>query len=256
MGFAKRHSFDLVWVLAITDFKLRYHGSVLGYVWALLKPLFIFLILNFVFTHVFASTVEHYSLRLLTGIIMWSFFAEGTMTGLMSLMSKAHMLTKIPVSKMVLVVASTLNVVLTYVINLFVLALFYFFSGLHPSFTALLFFLGYSAVVYLLILAFSLLFAPLFIRFRDLNQIWEVVLTGGFYCAPIIYPLSIFSERVQSLLYLNPMTFLLQHANHALLGGSFSRLDHHVIYAVCLALFLMVSFLVFRRLSRKVVDFL
>lgn len=256
MGRAKRHSFDLIWALAITDFKLRYHGSVLGYVWALLKPLFIFLILNFVFTHVFASTVEHYSLRLLTGIIMWSFFAEGTMTGLSSLMSKAHVLTKIPVSKVVLVVSSTLNVVLTYAINLLVLGLFYLVAGVFPSLYALSFFVLYSGVVYLLILGFSFLFAPLFIRFRDLNQVWEVILTGGFYCAPIIYPLSIFPERVQALLYLNPMTFLLQHANNVLLGGSFFRLDHHAMYAVGLVVFLMVSFFLFRRLSRNVVDFL
>ena len=91
----KNNHLQLLWILAKTDFKLRYHGSILGYVWALLKPLLIFLILNFVFSNLFGRGIENYSLQLLTGIIMWNYFAEGTMVGLSSLLNKAGIITKI-----------------------------------------------------------------------------------------------------------------------------------------------------------------
>jgi len=254
MTILKRHSLELLLVLAKTDFKLRYHGSVLGYMWALLKPLFIFLILNFVFSFIFAGDVEHYSLRLLTGIMMWMFFAEGTMTGLQSLLGKSHLLTKIRVSKLALVLASTVNVLITYLLNLVILAVFYAFAGVFPSITGLLLFGLYSLAAYVLIVCFSLLFAPLFVRFRDLNQIWEVLLTGGFYAAPILYPLSIFPEKIQSILYLNPMTFLISHSGHVLLGGDFSRGDHHLIYFAALLVFFLFSLFIFRRLCLRLVE--
>jgi ABC-2 type transport system permease protein len=103
---------ELMLRLARTDFKLRYQGSFLGYIWAILKPLLLFTILNFVFSTVFNTRnngVPFYSLQLLTGLLLFNFFSEGTMAGLTSLVAKAQLVTKIYVPRWILVMASTLN---------------------------------------------------------------------------------------------------------------------------------------------------
>ena len=202
-----------------TDFKLRYQGSVLGYLWAILKPLFIFLVLNFVFTNLFQGAAKNYSLQLLTGIILWLFFAEGTTMGMQSLLSKAHLITKVYIPKYIIVVASTFNVLISFCLNLVILAVFFAYYGVTPSLSAVAHFVFYIILIYFLILGFSFFLSTLFLRLRDLNQIWEVLLNAGFYAAPIIYPLTIIPEKYHKILFLNPMSFLIQYPKVYLIEG-------------------------------------
>src|ERR1035437_759325 len=119
---------ELVLRLAKTDFKLRYHSSILGYVWAILKPLLMFTILNFVFStlfHLGGINNPYYPLELLTGLLLFNFFAEGTMTGMMSLVSKAQLVTKIYVPRWTIVLGSTMNALFIFGMNLIVLAVFF-----------------------------------------------------------------------------------------------------------------------------------
>ena len=113
---------ELVWMLAKTDFKLRYHGSVLGYLWALLKPLLTFAVLNFVFSSVFnprSTGMETYSLQLLVSLMMFYFFSEGTNAGMGSLLNKSQLVTKIYVPRWTIILASTINATLIFLMNLF-----------------------------------------------------------------------------------------------------------------------------------------
>lgn len=244
------HSLELIWILAKTDFSLRYNGSFLGFVWVLLKPLFTFLILNFVFSNIFGNTKE-YSLGLFVGLVMWNFFAEGTLIGMTSLINKAHILTKVALPKWILVLASILNTLLNFSLTLVIVALFFVYYGVYPDAFSVLLSLGYCLVVFALIFAFSLLASPLFVRFRDLNQIWEVLLTGGFYAAPIIFPFEILPEQAQKVLYvLNPMTFPIANVKALLIQDSFVFPERHLIYIGLVTLALIVGFLSFRRASR------
>ena len=144
------HYGELIWMLAKTDFRMRYQGSVLGFVWALLKPLFVFVILNLVFSQLFASDIPYYSLQLLTGILLWNFFAEGTMVGLTSLMSKGHVLKKIAFPRWVVVVAAWLQSLMSFVVTMAILLLALLFFQVPMSAWQLLMF-GW----YLLMLALS-----------------------------------------------------------------------------------------------------
>lgn len=253
---SKRHTGQLIWLLAKTDFKLRYQGSVLGFLWALLKPLFIFGILHTVFVHLFGMTVENYALKLLLAILLWTFFAEGTMVGLHSLMSKGHILTKISFPRWIVVVSAWLQSVMTFAITLLIFFGAFFFSGLSVSIWQVVVFLLYIAALLLLVLGFSFLTAPLFLRYRDLNQIWDVLLLGGFYAAPIIYPLEMLPTDLRMWLYVNPMTFLIEHARTVLFTGEFSRLDHHVLYGLVLVLGFVFAWGVFQKFQRKIAELL
>ena len=202
---------ELIWVLAKTDFKLRYHGSVLGYLWALLKPLMTFAVLNFVFSSMFnprSSGINNYSLQLLVGLMMFYFFAEGTSAGMSSLLSKAQLVTKIYVPRWTIILASTINATLIFLLNLVVIIFFFAIKGFMPHWPAILMFLVFSVFIYILILSFALITAPLYIKFRDLAMIWEVLIMVIMYASPIIYPLSILPAKYHQLILLNPFAFI------------------------------------------------
>lgn len=251
-----RSSWDLVWVLAKTDFKMRYQGSVLGFLWALMKPAFLFGVLYLVFSNFFAAELPFFALQLLLGIVFWSFFAEGTTLGLVSLQSKSHLLRNFSFPRWVVVVASTVQSFMTFLIYLLIILSFVFFSPLDLSWWQLAIMLFYLGLLYGLVLGFSFFAAPFFLRFRDFNQIWEVVLMAGFYAAPIIYPLSAIPASLQYWLYLNPMTFLIEHARSVLFQGMISRFDHHVIYTICVLFFFLFGKWFFRRYQKRVVELL
>ena len=149
---------ELVLRLAKTDFKLRYHNSILGYIWAILKPLLMFTVLNFVFSSLFNfrnSGTPYYSLELLTALLLFQFFAEGTMSGMNSLVSKAQLVTKIYIPRWTIVLGSTMNALFVFCMNLIVLVFFFFIYHKIPSLSGIIMFFVYAMLLYILIIAFS-----------------------------------------------------------------------------------------------------
>jgi lipopolysaccharide transport system permease protein len=248
---------ELIWMLAKTDFKLRYHGSVLGYFWALLKPLLTFAILNFVFSSLFNprnSGIDTYSLELLVGLMMFFFFSEGTSAGMGSLLNKAQLVTKIYVPRWTIILASTINATLIFLMNLLVIVLFFAFKGFVPSFSAILMFLVFSVFIYIIILSFSLITAPLYVKFRDLSMIWEVLLMIIMYASPIIYPLQMLPAKFHQLLLLNPLAFIVHFTKESLIHGHFATPLQYVIFSATVLAFLVVGIFSYRKLIPKVAE--
>lgn len=250
---------ELILRLARTDFKLRYHGSVLGYVWAILKPLLLFTVLNFVFSSVFNfknSGTPLYSLELLTALLLFQFFAEGTSAGMNSLLSKAQLVTKIYVPRWTLIVSSTINSLFVFGMNLLVLVVFFVIYGKMPSFWSIIMFLVYILFLYILILSFSFLTAPLFVRFRDLSMIWEVLLSVFMYAAPIIYPLTMMPEHIQKILLLNPVGFIIHFAKQGLISDHFASASQVLFFLLGLGIFTALAIYLFRRHERTVAEYI
>jgi len=224
------HYREIVWMLAKTDLKMRYQGSWLGAVWVFLKPFCIFLILNFVFSSLFDAHNPTYSVRLLVGLILWFFFAEATTVGMNSLLSKSDILKKIYIPKWIIIISATIHSGLAFLFNLVILFLFLFAYNVFPGVLHLFLFLIYISLIYGISLTFSFFAAPLIVRFRDLNQIWEVLLQVLFYASPIIYPMSAVPAHVQTLLYINPMTLLIEHSKVVLIDNGIARFDHLLIF--------------------------
>src|SRR4051812_16053737 len=190
----------LVWTLIRTDFKTRYHGTIGGFVWALLKPLTMFLVLLGVFSYLFAGD-SHYRLDLIVGLFLYEFFQESTKTGLLSLRAKGYLLTKARFPSWVLVVASASNAVITLGLFSLVLLVFLVATGRPPSIAQLALYLVYQVHFFAIVTGFSLAASVLFMRFRDLNQVWEVLTQAGFFVAPIVYPIGVLPERLHIFLY-------------------------------------------------------
>lgn len=248
---------ELIWMLAKTDFKLRYQGSVLGYVWALLKPLLMFLILNFVFSSLFntrGNGIEHYSLQLLVAIMMFNFFGEGSSAGMSSLLSKSQLVTKIYVPRWTIILASTLNSAMIYVMNLVVIVLFFTWYQYMPSLASIAMFFISSISIYILVVSFAFLTAPLYVRLRDLSLIWEVIVSFLFYATPVFYPLQMLPANVQQLLLLNPMAFIIHFTKESLTANHFAEPWQYGMFFLILGSGFALSIWSYQKLAPKVAE--
>ena len=201
----------LVWTLVRTDFKTRYHGTLSGFVWALLKPTAMFLVLQAVFSIIF-STQQDYRANLVIGLFLWDFFNEGTKTTMIALHARGFLLTKARCPSWILVVTSLSNAIITLAVISTVIMVYLAVGHRAPSPGAALLYVGYLAGLILVVAGIGLGSSVLFLRYRDLNQVWEVVTQAGFFVAPIIYPLDILPHRYHWLLYLwAPTPFIQYH---------------------------------------------
>ncbi|MGC1176990.1 MAG: ABC transporter permease [Candidatus Saccharimonadales bacterium] len=204
--------------LVRTDFKLRYQGSVLGYAWSLLRPLLLFLILYIVFVKFLklGKGVPHYPVYLLLGIVIWNFFIEMTSQSLGSIVGRGDLIRKIRIPRWMIVFSSSISAVINLLLNLVVIVIFILIN--HVDLLATSLWLPLILVeVYLLALGMSLLLSAMYVKFRDIGYIWEVILQAGFYITPILYPLTVIANlKLQKLILLNPMAQAIQDARYAL----------------------------------------
>jgi ABC-2 type transport system permease protein len=197
--------------LVTSDFKLRYQGSLLGYVWSLLKPLMMFGVLYVVFTHLvrLGNSVPYYASYLFLGLVLWQFFVEATVGGMNAITGRGDMVRKVNVPKYIIVISTTLSAFVNFTLNLVVVIIFMLLQHVPFRSTILLSPIIFGELI-ILCLAISFLTSALFVKFRDLGHIWEVVLQILFYSTPIIYDFHIVPEKYAKILSLNPLAQIIQ----------------------------------------------
>lgn len=223
-----RYSIILLGQLVKTNFKLRYQGSILGYLWSLLKPLLIFCILYFVFTRFLTvgNGVEHYPVYLLLGIVLWNFFGEITGGSVGAIVDKGDLIRKINFPKYNIVLAIALSAVINLAFNFVVIGIFMFFGRVPLHWSALLV-IPLVGELFLVAIALAFLLSALYVRFRDVTYIWEVLMQAGFYVTPIIYPMTkVGSGLLSKVILLNPVAQILQDARYAMVTKQSITLGH------------------------------
>lgn len=209
--------------LVITDFKLRYQGSVLGYLWSLLKPLMLFAIMFVVFVHFlrFGQGIEHFAVSLLLGIVMWTFFTEATSQGMQAIAARGDIIRKINFPKYIIVISGTISALINLLLNLVVVFIFMIFDGVDFGWTLLLFPVS-ILLLYVFALGLAFFLSAIFVKFKDISHLWEVFLQGLFYATPIIYPLELVIKTgglwAGQLLMLSPVAVLIQNARAQVVG--------------------------------------
>lgn len=200
-----------------TDFKVRYQGSVLGYFWSLLKPLFLFAILYVVFTYIIplGKDVEHFPVYLLLGIVIWNFYTEATMQGASSVVARGDLIRKISIPRYLVVIASSLSAMINLGLSLVVVFIFALLNGIAPNISWLLV-VPIIIELYIFALGTSFVLATLYVRFRDITYVWEIVLQAGFYASAIIFPLTLVPEALQKWFFLNPIVQIVQDVRWAI----------------------------------------
>ena len=217
-NYFKPSNISLIRELVASDFKLRYQGSVLGYLWSLLRPLFMFGVLYIVFTHVIrvGDKVPYYPSYLLLGLVLWTFFIESTVGGMNAITGHGDMIRKVSIPKYLIVISTMLSAFVNFSLNMVVVLIFMIFG--HVPFT-LTILLAPLVIIELMIfnLVISFLLSALYVKFRDLSHIWDVVLQALFYAAPIIYSLAIVPKSIIKIDAIDPMTQIFQDMRYLMI---------------------------------------
>jgi ABC-2 type transport system permease protein len=208
LGGGPRRFFDLLWLISVTEFKRVYFGTVLGYVWSLVRPLMLFAVLLFVFTQVFklgSDIAEFYPVLLLLGIVLFTFFSEATTSSVTSVVTQEGVVRKTQFPRLVIPLATALTGAFNLGLNLLVVLVFVLAFGVDPSWTWLLFPLALLALL-VFTAAASMALSVLYVRFRDVAIIWTVLTQILFYATPILYPIeALENDTYEHLLMVNPL---------------------------------------------------
>jgi ABC-2 type transport system permease protein len=221
LGDDLRRFMSLTYTLAVTDFKLRFFGSALGYLWSLARPLLLFGTLYFVFTEIvrFGEGIEHYPVYLLSSIVLFTFFSETTSRGVRALVERENLLRKIHFPRMVIPLSVALHSLFNLGLNLIVVLIFIFASGIEPTLDWLQIPLLIGMLVFFAT-GVTMLLSALYVRFRDMEPIWEVALQLLFYGSPVIYVITTVPASVREIVMFNPIASILTQWRHAVIDQS------------------------------------
>jgi ABC-type polysaccharide/polyol phosphate export permease len=249
-----RRDWALTVQFALKDFKIRYTHSLLGYAWSVLHPLVFSLIYFLVFSVFIRFDVPNYPGYLLLGIVLWTFFAEGSANGVGSLLARAGLLTKVAMHRQVIVYAAVLNALLSFVIGLLVLAVLLWTTGTPLRWPLLAFPLMLMNLIFLT-LGVSLLLAPLHVRYHDVGYLWGILVQMGFWLTPVIYLESMIPDGWRWLVWWNPMARIIEQSRWAVIYGMWPDWMVMVRTTVMALLVLITGSLVFRRLQVRLVEY-
>jgi ABC-2 type transport system permease protein len=215
LGGGWRRSLDLLYLMAVTEFKRTYFGTVLGYLWSLCRPLLLFAVMLVVFTHLLRfSNVAHYPVLLLMNIVLFTFFIDATQASVTSVMTYENLVRKMQFPRMVIPLSTVLTASLNLGVNLIAVFVFMLASGVAPRWTWLLLPVVLLPLI-LLAAGVAMLLSSLYPRFRDVAQIWSVLSTLLFYGSPVLYVVDVVHDKTfERLLMCNPLGSLLEQARH------------------------------------------
>ena len=221
-GLFEKKNRVLLYELVKTDFKLRYQGSFLGVLWSVLKPLMLFAVMYTVFVRFlkFTDGTATYPIVLLLGISLWGFFTEATTTGMNSIVARGDLMRKINFPKYIVILSSMASALISLGINLLVVIIFAILTGV--KFTPLVLLVPFS-IIQLFLLAFgvALILSTMYVKFRDIGHLWEVLLQILFYAIPIIYPITMVSNAhlfIAKIMMMNPIAQAIQDIRHNLIA--------------------------------------
>lgn len=213
LGGGTRRFFELLWLMAVTEFKRAYFGTVLGYVWSLLRPLILFAVLLFVFTKIFrlGSEVVNYPVLLLFNIVLFGFFQESTTTAVTSVVAQEGIVRKTQFPRLVIPLSVVLTGLMNLGLNMIAVLAFLLAYGVDPTWTWLL--LPVIIVpLAVFTIAISMLLSALYVRFRDMLIIWTVSATVLFYGTPLLYPIEVAPEGLRAPMMVNPLAVIFEQA--------------------------------------------
>jgi ABC-2 type transport system permease protein len=249
--------------LAVMEFKLRFFGSALGYLWQLMRPLLLFGVLYVVFTEFvrLGDGVPFYPAVLLTAIVLFTFFGDATSRSVTAVADRENLVRKIEFPRLVVPLAVLLLAYFNLVLNLLAVLVFVIATGVEPR-------LEWLALPLLLVplglfaSGLAMLLSALFVRFRDVQPIWEVLLQMLFYGSPILYVLDQLPEKLQHpLVWFNPIATILVQSRHSLIDetapNSWDAAGGMVYLAIPAAIVLgvlVLGFWVFNREAPRIAE--
>ncbi|MHB8692265.1 MAG: ABC transporter permease [Solirubrobacteraceae bacterium] len=263
LGGGRRRALELLWIIAVTDFKRSYFGTALGYLWSVMRPLMLFGVLLVVFTRVFrlGHSVAHYPVFLLLDIVLFTFFQEATSMAVGSIVGHEAVVRKTQFPRLVIPLAVVTTCALNLVPNLLVAFVFVLAFGVGPAWTWLLL-VPLLLALFTITAAVSMIVSALYPRFRDLGIIWSVLTTALFYATPVLYPITAVHRGLRDVIAFNPLSPIFDLAHRWLIdsraplpwAGAAGGPVRFACAMGCFAMICVLAVWVFRREAPRIAE--
>jgi ABC-2 type transport system permease protein len=237
---------ELIWELALKELKIRYKRSVLGFLWALLNPALLMLVLTLVFATVMRFAIPHYAIFLLSVLLPWTFFAQSLSYAVESIVGNGDLIKKVRVAKLVFPMAALVSNLINLGLSLIPLALLVLVMR-HPFYWTWLFLPVPLLALTLFTMGMTFFFAAANVYYRDVAHILQVVLSAWFYVTPIIYSLDFIPEKERWIFKLNPMIYVIHGFRLSVYYGLLPKPQSIAASFVCGLVSLIIGFAVFRK---------
>ncbi|SEC12897.1 ABC-2 type transport system permease protein [Paenibacillus sp. GP183] len=236
----------------IRDLKIKYRRSFLGYLWSLLNPLLMMIVLSAVFSNIFKFDIPNFPVYLLSGQIIFNFFSEATSMSMSSILSGGALIRKVYIPKYMFPISRVLSSFITLVFSLIALLIVIVVTGVKVSPIILLFPLP---LFYILIfsIGIGLILSVLAVYFRDMLHLYSVLLSAWMYLTPIIYPVNAVPEYVRSIIYSNPMYYFVEAFRDIVLYDQLPTFQNNIICIIYSLLSMAVGLFIFYRNQNKFV---
>ena len=265
-----RRFWHLTFNIAVMQWKVRFYGSALGYLWQLIRPLLLFLVLYIFFTKIakvgvgLGPSYDYYGAQLLASIVLFTFFAEATSGAVRSVMDNEAFVRKIQFPRMAIPLSVVLLAFFNLCLNLIVVTIFALASGVRPMLT----WLEVPLIIALLVVlstGCAMLLSSLFVYFRDIQPIWEVFSQVLLYASPVIIPVTTVLREIgptwTKVYMLNPLAVVFQQFRHAFIthatpsvGALFGSMSRIVVPVVIVVAIFAMGFHVFNRIAPRVAE--
>ena len=250
---AFRQTKALILNFAISELKIKYRNSVLGFLWSFLEPLLLLGVLYIVFTNIFRNEIEYFALYLLLGLILYNTLQKGTDLGLRSISGKADLITQVYFPRTIPAISATLTSSLMLLLELVVFGIFMAIFQFMPPATIVLLPLVLLLEL-ILILGLCLPLSVLNVRFNDIQFIWKVVLQAGFFLTPIFYTLEILPQTMQDILKYSPMVQILNMARDVTLYNTIPSIESIQLGVGTTAVVFAIGYIIFKFSQRKIIE--
>ena len=250
--FIKKY-WNMVWEIAVAEFRSKDQGTILGFLWTLIHPLIYFFVLYNLFSKWMGSHIQDFPLYLIIGIVQWNFFAAGTSNSINSIVRYGAYVKSVNFPKAILVFASVLSTLFSHILELLILIIFWVVIKGNPNLMALWLIPILILNIYLII-AISFILATIGVYFLDINRIWGIFTNIGFFLTPIFYTLELISPAKRNIILLNPMTHIIQSSRDILIDGKLFKMNGFIYVFVFSSILLIFGYLAFKKLENHFIE--
>lgn len=254
-----KNDLDLYKEFVKTTFKMRYKGSILGFLWVLLKPFFMFLILFVIFSHMSQQaaglTSQQYAVYLLSGLIVYTFFNEGVIWGMGSIMERAGLIVKINFKREIVVVSSLTMALINFVINLLIVSAVALVLRVHIEPIAILYIFLISFTMFLALYGVAFFTSIWLVHVRDLQHIMELLLQLLFYASAVFFPVEMIPAKYRFIVYYNPIARFVKAVREALIYGKITDMNFVLLCLGLSLILVLLGRLYFNKYIKKIAEY-
>lgn len=242
---------QMIFSLVRKDLRGRYKGSVLGFLWTFINPLFQLLVYTIAFSFILPSPIEKYYLHLFVALIPWIFFSSSVQGGANSIIASKDLVSKIYFPREVIPISYVTSCFVNMLLSFIIIFLVVIVSGVGINPLAMLCLPVIMIVEYIMVLGMAMLFSAITVFFRDMEHILSIITMAWIYLTPVLYPINMIENKtIQKLFYINPMTSVIVAYRDVLYYAKVPDLSTLLIAFGFGILILFIGFFVFSKLKR------